>query len=361
MQKSFLLFLFILAVLFIHLATAMAENDLPIGVLASISDEWASVGQAMINGAEIARDEVNAEGGIKGQKIKLLIEDSREANSGAKAVSAYQSLRQRGIRYFIGPTGTPAGMSLAPIVGRELVVIITPMVGVREFSDSAPNIFNVRGVDETGSRTMAKFAIDHEWRRAAVLSSQQPWEGAQGRAFRDEFLKLGGRIVDLEEPLPDANDLKTPITKILSAKPQVIFLSNSNRIPLACRQLTALGYHGAKLAALLDETLVKEAQGTLEGTIFAAFGRPSTEFQKKYQDRYGIMPELGGDTAYDAVIALAKALREATTLSPKDVGARLGSVRFKGASGEVAFGADRIAVRSLVTFEVVAGKIKEKL
>lgn len=335
-----------------------AEDSVVVGVIASLSDEWAANGQAIVCGAELARDEVNNGGGINGKKIQLQVEDSREAKSGAQAVSAYLALRQRGVRFFIGPTGTPAGMSLAPLVGKESVVMITPLVGVRGFSDSSSNIFNARGVDEAATRSMARLAIENAWRKAGILSSQQPWESAQGQAFRDEYLRLGGSISSLEEPLPDTNDWKTQIAKVLLEKPDVIFFSNGNRLALAAKQLFAAGYRGPKLAALLDNTLVEESLGTLDGTIFATFGSPSTSFQQKYEKRFGKKIELGAATAYDALMALAIALKASANITPEEVITKLPTIDLSGASGEFSFGKDRIAKRALVKFSVVNGKIR---
>jgi branched-chain amino acid transport system substrate-binding protein len=359
MNKLLLFFIIGLTLLSIEAPIAKAEDDLTIGVLTSLSDEWASVGQAIVRGAEMARDEVNSGGGVQRRKIKLAVEDTQEANSGAKAVAAYRTLRLRGIHFFVGPTGTPAGMSLAPIIAKDQVLIITPMVGVKDFSDAAPNIFNARGVDESASRSMASLAFDHGWRQAAVLSSQQPWESAQGRAFQNEFSLLGGKILSIEEPLPDTNDFSSLLAKIVSTKPEVIFFSNSNRVAVAAKQLAAIGYRGPKLAALIDDALVKEAQGSLEGTIFAAFEHPSEEFQKKYEKAYGAKPELGADAAYDSVLALTSALKESPSLSAQETITHLRAAHFLGASGEISFDTNRIAKRRLVQFKVVKDKIVE--
>jgi branched-chain amino acid transport system substrate-binding protein len=245
-------YLLLLVLTVLTIGNALADDTIKIGLLASMSDEWASLGKNSLRGAEIAVSEINSSGGVNGRRIQLEVEDTLEANSGARALSAYQSLRQRGIRLFIGPSGTPAGMSLAPIIASQKVVIITPSVGVRDFSDAGSNIFNSRGVDEQGSAATAQLAVHRGWKRAAILSSQQPWEQAQGEAFRREFERLGGTIVGHAAPLPETNDFRTIIAKILSGKPQVVFLSNSNRMAVAAKQLAELRFTGPKLTTILD-------------------------------------------------------------------------------------------------------------
>ncbi len=152
----------IIAMLLISLSCVPCRAETPssinVGVLASLTDEWAAFGDNIVKGARLAAQELNQSGGVRGSMLNLVVEDTREANSGAQAVTAYRSLRLREVQYFIGPTGTPAGLALAPILRRDSpVIVVTPSVGVRDFSDSGPNVFNTRGVDEASSKLTARY------------------------------------------------------------------------------------------------------------------------------------------------------------------------------------------------------------
>ncbi len=338
---------------------SLAEESIKIGVIASISDEWAALGTATVNGVKLAATEINDSGGVDGRRIELLVEDSQEANNGSRAVSAFRSIRQRGVSYFIGPSGTPAAMALAPIVKAEPIVIITPSVGVRDFSDSGSNVFNSRGIDEDASAEMARMALQRGWKRAVVLSSQQPWELAQGGAFRKEFERLGGVVQAHESPLPETNDFRSILTKLLAVKPQVVFLSNYNRLAVAAKQLVELGYAGPKLSTVLDNSIVAASKGSLNGDEFASFVGPTMEFREKYRRLFHAEPDFGADTGYDALIALAKAMRQSLSQPPAEVAKRVSAVRFQGAAGSFSFDSRRIAERKLKSFSVKDGQIVE--
>jgi len=359
MRHFFVIIFFLLPVANSALAEPKPISKLEVGILTSLSDEWASEGNNIVRGAQLAAEELNQAGGVEGLHLALVPEDTQEANSGAKAVSAYRKLRLQGLSFFIGPAGTPAAMALAPIIAKDPVIVITPLVGVREFSSTAKNIFNSRGVDEASSRLMARYAFEQGWKRSSVLSSQQAWENAQGKAFRDEFEKLGGKVVAFQEPLPDASDLKTPVTRILAPKPDVVFMSNANRMPIAARELSNLGYRGPRLTTMLDNSMVEQAQGTLEGAIFADFGGPSAEFRKKFEGRFGAPPGLGANTSYDAVMALASAIRQAHSLVPSEVLRALTTVSVPGSAGTFSFDINRLAQRQLVKFRVLKSDFKQ--
>ena len=348
---------FCLVVVILTAAGVRSETRQPvvrIGVLSSLSDEWAAFGRNLVNGAQMAAEELNATGGINGSSVTFSVEDCQEANSGARAVSAYRSLRNRGIRYFIGPVGSPAGMALAPIVRADpTVLMISPSVGIGEFSEAAPNIFNSRGTDEEASRSSAEYAIAQGWKRAAILASQQPWESTQGRAFREEFERRAGSTVFYEEPLPETTDFKTIVSRMLAAKPDFVFLSNLNRMPAAARELATQRYRGPKLTTALDTSIIGQAAGGLEGALYFAFIGPEDGFSRRYQARFGEAPGFASDTAYDAMMALGLALRTSRNEESAALIKSLHAVRFNGAAGPFYFRPDRLPGRTLRQWKVV--------
>ncbi|MBN8549372.1 MAG: ABC transporter substrate-binding protein [Deltaproteobacteria bacterium] len=326
-----------------------------------MSDEWAAMGKATLRGVEIAIEEVNRDGGVSGRRIELVLEDTQEANGGARAVNAYRNLRQRGVQWFIGPAGAPGALSLAPILVSDPIVMITPTVGVRNFSDAGRNLFNSRGIDEQASAEMARVAFSRGWKKAAILASQQPWEQAQGEAFGREFKKLGGMITAQEFPLPETNDFRTTILKLLAGNPEVIFLSNYNRVGVAAKQLAQSGYTGPRLTTVLDSSALEIASGALNEAEFASFVGPTEIFRKKFREKFEVDPDLGADTAYDATFALVQSLRETSGSDASKVSERLSSIQFEGAAGHVSFDTSRIASRRLKRFIVKNGHIEEMI
>ena len=170
------------------LFTSIAQAEWKIGMPVCLTTGCAVQGDQTLKGAEMAAAELNASGGVLGQKISLVVQDTAEATNAAQAVSAYRKLRaDRDVRYFIGPTWTPAGLAIAPIASSEDVIITSPTLGVKEFSAAGDNIFNLNGPDEASSRYLAHFAMEKGWKKAAIFSSQQPWDAAQASFFEDEF------------------------------------------------------------------------------------------------------------------------------------------------------------------------------
>ncbi len=346
----------------LFLATLNAKaQDLTVGVLACLTGPCAVDGIATQRGLKLAADELNAEGGILGQKITFVTEDSEEAVTAAKAVTAYRRLRlNKQIRLIIGPNWTPASLALAPIIAKEKgLLVITPSSGASAFHKAAPHILNVRGVDETSARSVARLALSHGHRSAAVFSSKQPWEEEQGQFFDEEFNKGGGRITTRIEPLPSELSLASPAKVIMAGHPDAIFFSSYTQLGLAAREIEKLGFNGAKYLAYTDAQRLGESGTALEGAIFPQLISESEEFFKKYQDRFHEAPaSIAASTSYDALKMYAQVVTDLKSFEQGAIISSLRSMNREGASGNFHLDAEGCAVRTPVFKQVKNGIIQ---
>ena len=335
----------------------LTAREIKIAALLCLSGECAEWGQNSLNGMELAVEEINSSGGLLGKEVKLIVEDTQEATNVSAAVRAYRKVRiDSEVRLILGPTWSPAGLALAPIIGADQEVIATsPSLGMSEYNEAADNIFNVWPHDDIATRKLARYAYQAGIRRAAIFSSQQPWEKLQGDVFEEEFTAAGGQISAKLEPLPDANDLKVESLRIFDSQPELVFFSITNRMGLAARELTRLGYVGSKLAVLIDDTRVADAQGALEGCVFVRYPEAQGDFQKKYFAKFNQNPGITADTAYDALWLYAHAIQQSESLEIEKLKALLPQLHFEGASGTVRFDKDGGVQREPGRYRVAHG------
>jgi ABC-type branched-subunit amino acid transport system substrate-binding protein len=159
----------------------------------------------------LARDEINAQGGILGRTIELVVQDSREVESPSHAVSAYRQLRLNPeISLFVGASWSIGGLAIAPIAARDPVIITSPTIGLETFNETGDNIFNLWPHDSVSTKALAALAIQKGWRTAAVISNTNPWESELAKVFRDEYKRLGGVETDFWEfSSSDSSQLRT--------------------------------------------------------------------------------------------------------------------------------------------------------
>ena len=339
---------------------AEQEDTLKIGVLLCQSGNCADWGSSALKGALLAAEKINAEGGVFSKKIELIIEDSADSVSGARAVTAFQSLLTKKLNFYIGPSWSPAALAIAPIAAKQSnIILITPSASAREFSRSAPHIFNLRPPEELATRSLARYAFNQGKRKAAIFSSQQPAESTQGRIFEDEFKKLSGEVTIIIEAIPTQAELRAEALKIIRTSPDAVFLMNYNQIEIGIKDLIDLGYKGMKLAISLDDARVASAQGLFEDLIIARAAEPTDEFRNSFKERFNEVSGLSAEGGYDAVLTLAQAIKETGSLeSISKIRDNLLLGKYSGAIGSFAFDDNREVTQAPVLFVVKNGKLQ---
>ncbi len=332
-----------------------------IGALLCLTGPCASDGTTALHGMQMAADELNAKGGVLGRKVEIKAEDGSDAISGARTVTALQSLRAEGdIHFIVGPSWTPGGLAIAPIVSKDRSLIVaTPSLGAAEFHRAGENIFNVRGADEGQTRALARLARKRGLGRVAIFTSDQPWDEMQSNFFADEFKRSGG-IVAKEIKIQSAQtEVQNEITLLLAAKPDLLFLTATIQQTIAMKTVRRQHYAGSIYSSYLDDQRVKEAGNELlEGIVAAQIGIPTPEFRAAYASRFKDEPGLPAAMAYDVVAGYARAIEQTKSFEALQVVPVYAAAKFDGASGKFHFDAEGGAVRPISFVQVKAGKLE---
>jgi branched-chain amino acid transport system substrate-binding protein len=324
----------------------LKRTVIQVGVLAPLTGNWAQLGIEVQRGATLAMEEINQHGGIVDRDLLLDIQDSNDAVTPRHAISAYRAMRQRGIDLFIGPTGTVAGLTLAPIASKEAVIMIAPAVGIQDgFVSVQNNLFNIQGGLEVAAHALAESALNQGLKRMAIFSSQHPFEHAQAEAFRQHFTQIGGSVVALEEPNPEETDVRVSVQKLLQSKPESIFLSSYNQLGLVTRRFRELGYSGKFFVIQIDSSRSAVAHGTLNGAFYGTLGDRSQAFATNYFEHYHQQPSYPAEYAYDALKILCYGIEKSASFAPGQIAAALQGIDWDGASGSFVFNKYGTALR----------------
>jgi branched-chain amino acid transport system substrate-binding protein len=321
-------------------ASLRAESvPLKIGVVLCLTGGCQATGTHALNGLMLARDEINATGGILNRRIELVVQDSRELESPSHAVSAYRQLRLNPeIALFVGPSWSIGGLAVAPIAARDPIVITAPTIGLEAFNEAGSNIFNLWPHDSVSTEALAAYAIEKGWRKAAVISNTNPWEAQLAKVFREEYQKRGGTETDFFEfSSADNTNLRAVAAKMRRSQPDLIFMSNYTQLGLTGRALKELNVQSAMMTILLEDKQIEIANGSLEGLIFAAYEDSAQDFVAKYKSRFNLSPDLGADTGYDILYVYRDAIERAQSLDPNILKTTLLTIQRSGASGVIRF------------------------
>ena len=328
-----------------------------LGVAVCLSGACAEWGTSALRGVQLAAEEINAAGGILGKQVEIIAEDTDEAISGTAAVRAFQSLlARRDIQYIVGPSWSPAGLALIPILSKEKQLIaITPSMAVPDFARASDNLFKTVPDNETTASHIARYAVGKGLRKCAIISNQLQAERYTTEVFTKEYERLGGEVIKLVETLPDETDLRGAAFKLLQSKPEVIFLANYVQVGPAARRLRELGYKGPFISILLDRTRLSEGSQALEGTVFSKYVSFSADFDRKYRQRFGEPYGPSADSAYDTVYLLRESIHKAGTFDTDRVKRVLPGIQMQGSACLMRFNRSRTVEKPPLLFEVRQG------
>ena len=148
-------------------ATASADGAFKIGGIGPITGGAAIYGQAVMNAAQMATDEINAAGGINGYQVEFRFED--DEHDAEKSVNAYNTLKDWGMQMLMGTvTSTPCTAVVAK-TAEDNMFQLTPSGSAVE-SIAQPNAFRVCFSDPNQGLASAQYiGENHLATKVAVI------------------------------------------------------------------------------------------------------------------------------------------------------------------------------------------------
>lgn len=329
MKLSTLLSCFL--VLFSGVAQAESQKgEIKVGGILILSGLGAQYGTHALQGAKLALEHIERDGGINGRKLEVIWEDESGGRA-ERAVAAYRKLVSvDNVRLIFGPTFQDGLVALAPLLGRDHIFLITPCAPRL----GLPSVFST-WTDPDGEAAAIAKLVRAKHQKVAVLSGQQSWEELSAKKFREAFEALGGAITNTESPLITSTSVKSEVLKTKFHNPDAIFISSFTLFSLYAKELRAQGVRVPLYTIEADNSLLENANGQAEGTISVGPLAPESEFSAEYRARFKVDPDIPSYQSFDAMMLLAQALR-ATDGSPAAIEKYLYNIReYSGASGTI--------------------------
>ena len=340
-----------------------------LGEVGSLTGSEATFGISTRNAIELAINEVNAAGGVKGKKIEVRVYDNQSKPEEA-ANAAMRLVMQDRVAVVIGENASSNTLAMAPAVARAQVPLISPSAtNPRVTSEGGPFVFRVCFVDTFQGEAMAAFARRNlGLGRVAVLTDlKSDYSIGLADVFRRRFRELGGQVISEESYAKGDTDFRALLTRVKARRPEAIFIPGyySDAGPIA-HQARELGIQALLLGGDGWESggkLVELGGSAVEGAYYSTHFSPDNpspvvqSFIGRYRARYGKLPDSLGALGYDAARVGIDALRRsAGPGGPALRDAIAATHDFEGVTGRISFGPDRNAVKSTVVVRLAEGK-----
>jgi branched-chain amino acid transport system substrate-binding protein len=333
-----------------------AQAPVKIGVIQPLSGAVAASGNYIRMGAEIARDWINAKGGIGGRKVELLIEDNKSDPKEAASAAEKLIVRDR-VPAIMGAWGSSMTLAAMPKLeeyGVPMVVETSSAASITKRGN--PWIFRISPPSEMEALGLEPYVGKLGVKKADFLAVNTDWgRGAVG-AFGDILKKKGETVGVVEFMDQAATDMNAQITKIKASGGDTLFVTTAvEQITLILRQAQE-----QRLTRKIITTggsssptqLIKQAGAAAEGTYHIVFfmpwfpesmpdGKLARAFVDEWAKRGHAFEGLTeGFRGHDGVATIAEAVRLAGKDDPKAVRDALWKVSLAGVNGPIKFEKD---------------------
>ena len=298
--------------------TAADGASFKIGVTGPLTGAAAAYGNAVVNGAKLAADEINAAGGVNGYTFEVNGQD--DENDTEKAINAYNTLKDWGMQILVGTTTSKPCIAVAAETANDNMFQITPS-GSAVDCVANDNVFRVCFADPDQGTASAKYIGEHKLatKVAIIYDSSTEYSSGLREAFVNEAANQGIEIVADEAFTADTNtDFSVQLDKAKDAGAELVFL------PIYYQEASIIlkqasdkefapiffgcdGMDGILSVENFDKSL---AEGLMLLTPFSTTEETSKAFTDAYVAAYGIEPNQFAADSYDAVYAVKAAIEQ---------------------------------------------------
>ena len=300
---------------------ASSDKVFKIGGIGPVTGAAAVYGLAVKNGAQIAVDEINADGGINGYQIEFNFQD--DEHDAEKSVNAYNTLKDWGMQVLMGTVTSAPCVAVADKTNADNMFQITPSGSSVECAQN-PNVFRVCFSDPDQGAASATYIAENKLAEkiAVIYDSSDVYSSGIYEKFATEAANQGLEIVDAEAFTADSNkDFSTQLQKAKDAGADLVFLPiYYTEASLILKQADTMGYapkffgcDGMDGILQVENFDTKLAEGLMLLTPFAADAQDelTQKFVTSYKENYGETPIQFAADAYDAIYAIKAAMEEA--------------------------------------------------
>jgi branched-chain amino acid transport system substrate-binding protein len=325
--------------------TGPAAAQIKIGVAGPLTGGSAAFGAQLKNGVEQAVADINAQGGINGQKIQLFVGDDR--GDPKEGVSVANKFVADGVKFVIGHFNSGVTMPASEVYQENGILVITPAATNPKITERKMwNVFRVCGRDDQQGGVAGKLiAAKFKGKRVAIVHDKTTY----GQGLADETrkaMKAGGVNDVLYEGVNASDkDFNALVSKLKAANIDLMYWGGLHDTGgLIVRQMRDQGVKAPLMGGdgITDDEFATIAGPGAEGTLMTFSPDPRTNpankdivavFRKK-----GFEPQAYTLYSYAALQIIKEAAAEAKTLDTKKIAAVMSSGKpFKTVLGDISF------------------------
>lgn len=348
-------------------AASSTGEEILIGGIAPLTGENAIYGKTATNGAKLAFEEINKDGGILGKQVKYDVLDDKGDNT--EAVNAFNKLLSQDVVAIIGAiTSAPTEAVAQPAVD-ENMPLLTPTGTQFGLTEGRANVFRVCYTDPFQGEILAQYADETlSAKKVAILkNNSSDYSDGIAKSFKEKAESLGMEVVSEESYGKGDTDFRAQLTKIASAKPEVVVIPDYYKeIALIAQQAKEAGIDATLIGGDgwdgVVEQLDESSYADIENSVFTNHyslddkNEQVQNFINAYKEKYGENPSSFAALGYDAAYLYKEAIEKAGNTDKEAIVKAMKDIDFTGVTGNLKFDDNNNPVKSVSMIKIVNGE-----
>ena len=327
MKKLFLPFLLGFILLCFTGCSSNENNTIKIGSVHPLTGNMAYEGQALVNAQKCAIEKINADGGINGRKLELLVRDSLGTSSGA--ANAALKLTNAGV---IALTGTYTSSS-AQVVSRtaektRIPFVVTVAASDNLLSNGYRYTFRIQPGVSVFSRNFLQY-LDYfktpDMKTVAFLYENSNYGTGIAEYIKNHIEETGLKIVGMLSYPASTSTLSSEVTKLIGLNPDLLvpigYYSDQN---LFMKEVLERGVEFNKIVgcangAFSDAKFLKNYGSRVDGLYDINYrynpnSKETDEMRKLYRENFGEEIPVHAIYGYESIMVVADALKRCSNV-----------------------------------------------
>ena len=318
-------------------APSRAAEPFEINVIVSLTGPFAFIGSAEAKSVQAIEKIVNATGGIKGQQIKMVIQD--DASNPATAVQLASGVIAKKPNILLGPTYLASCLAVAPLVTANngpVMYCFAPTL----HPPAGSFLFSGGPSSNDQAKAQMRFVEAKGWKKAVLIASTDATGQDTEARWVDEYNSgkyPGLQLLDREHFAPNDTSVAAQLAKMKSFNPDVIIDATvgtstatvlravkdagMDTLPMMSSLGNVIHAQMDQYTTILPKEIYFDGPGFLSRDITpkGAVRDAQQAFYKAYNAE-GLDPDVGNSQSWDPTLILIDALRHVgTNASPKQV------------------------------------------
>lgn len=328
-----------------------AYAQVKIGVVNSLTGNFAAFGERYNTGMKVALEEININGGINGEKLELLIQDDR--SDAQSALAAMEALNKQNVPLIIGSYASGITGPMSKVATRQKLPLI--VLGSADDSITKPGskwVFRAKHNSTIVANVYFDYfdylrSVNPAMKKVAIMHGNGAWPTSVSEEGKRQAEKRGYDVVGMQAYDQGTTDFRPILNKFRSAEPDILLTSSyaDDGIAIA-RQIKEVGLNTKVVAIDTASSMVSfinQVGNQAENIVSAVSWSPDVkyagtpELYQRLKTQAKEEPSFYEAEGYLALTVAADALRRAKSSDREKVREALAATNLKTPVTDVTF------------------------